>query len=58
MYLEHSVLSHGRNDGMQNPMSFVGILDKFLKEKSPELEAIEAVSQLESCLQQEWWSRS
>lgn len=54
MYLEHSVLSHGRSDGMQNPMSAMGILDKFMKKKSTEVEEIEAVSQMESFLQQEW----
>lgn len=28
------MLSHGRSDGMQNPMSAMGILDKFMKKKS------------------------
>lgn len=43
MYLEYSVLSHDRNDGMQNPMSSMGILGKFMKEKSTEVEEIASV---------------
>lgn len=39
---------------MQNPMSSVGILGKFMKKKSTEVEERETVSQLESFLQQEW----